>query len=858
MIKTRKYALLIIMIVLSPIIVSAQTYNVASKAEFDAAVTEINTNGGDNIISIESDITNAGGFDFTNNNGTTTIIGNNHTLTGLSTIYVSNGAKLILGDGETSLTISGITNNDDPGMIYALQQSTVTMNNLVTLKDHQGNNYIGGGVSVENATFIMNGGTITNCGIQDGSVNYGGGVGVYAGGKFIMNGGEISNNYALTSAYYNSSKGTYSGMGGGVYVTSGSYFQMNGGTIKDNESTLFGGGVALVEDYNEMSYTGKKGMPLSKVEINGGTISGNESSYGGGVGATGMFTSEAFAIGTYSPGIGVQAENGLVINGGKITGNIAGEGGGIVLIALRESVHADIKNVEISNNEADDGGGILVYSYWTQAKIDNATIKGNFAEIGGGIALISNESRKTKVIDSTIIDNVSTSIGAGIYYDYKSMIELSGKNTIQNNKNNGILNNVNVLSRNNQLYPIYIGGDLTGSKIGLTDPKLLNDGLADDDETAQSENYLTSGYNATNPEKPDNNPLQYFTSDHNTWIADYGLNAYDGEVRLVRVKYTLHYNDGETENSVAYYDPSNPADLPTLSDRGNYKFSGWYKNSELTGEIYTKTPTTNEGDVDYYAKWEELTTYSITYETNDGDNSPDNPDSYTSSSNDIVLKDPTKKGYNFLGWYLDEEFNNQITEIPTGSTGNLKLYAKWETIKYPINYVLDGGTNNSDNPSKYTIEDEVNIKDPTKKGYKFIKWEEGNKIEKGSDGEKTFTASWETIKYPINYVLDGGTNNSDNPSEYTIENEVNIKDPTKEGYKFIKWEEGNKIEKGSDGEKTFTAKWEKNEEEIIDDETEDNPDNVTTSDNLNIYFYLLFSSVLVFMLSIKYIRKLNK
>lgn len=66
-----------------------------------------------------------------------------------------------------------------------------------------------------------------------------------------------------------------------------------------------------------------------------------------------------------------------------------------------------------------------------------------------------------------------------------------------------------------------------------------------------------------------------------------------------------------------------------------------------------------------------------------------------------------------------------------------------------------------------------------------------------------------SLKFNINYVLDGGENNSDNPIEYYPGEEKNILNPTKEGYEFLGWEEGNKINKTDVGDKTFTAKWKK-------------------------------------------------
>lgn len=99
-----------------------------------------------------------------------------------------------------------------------------------------------------------------------------------------------------------------------------------------------------------------------------------------------------------------------------------------------------------------------------------------------------------------------------------------------------------------------------------------------------------------------------------------------------------------------------------------------------------------------------------------------------------------KNGYKFIGW--DKEFKNiQVDTVVT---------AKLEPIKYPITYVLDGGKNDDANPSSYTVEDAVTLKNPIKLGAKFLGWKEGNAIAKGSTGAKTFTAQWEIVTAPVN------------------------------------------------------------------------------------------------------------
>jgi hypothetical protein len=108
-----------------------------------------------------------------------------------------------------------------------------------------------GGVGLlDNTTFTMNGGTISENTASDAA----GGVYAYSG-RFTMNGGTISGNKAKN--------------GGGVFVFARGTFTMTLGTIEKNTATNNGGGVGV----HEGSFT-----------MTGGTISGNTASeYGGGV-----------------------------------------------------------------------------------------------------------------------------------------------------------------------------------------------------------------------------------------------------------------------------------------------------------------------------------------------------------------------------------------------------------------------------------------------------------------------------------------------------------------------------------------------------------------------------------------------
>ncbi len=511
-----------------------QIFEVASVEELNAAVSSINSaENGSYLIDLKADLTtNNVSMSFSRN--TTTIKGNGHYIqvsVGGGAVVASENATVHIGleDGSDHLVFRGTETGDAPGVFYVLEGGTVVMNPGVTIQNHKSNNYYGGAVTVEGGQFTMNGGTITNCGIEGGSVCYGGGVAVYAGGIFRMNGGTIDHCYAKTDYIdeYDPNR-CFTGQGGGVFITGGSEFIMNDGIIDNNEATNFGGGIALDISYGEMNNSGM-GKVKSTVIMNGGTISNNKAANGAGIFASGYFYSYAAPFLGYNPGIGTTSNPGLYMNGGTIDGNIAEEGGGLFIAMLRPNP-VQLSDVTICNNEADGGAGLEVYGYWTKTQIDHCSVLNNVATgRGGGVCLLTNSSGgETTISDTEIKGNTSGALGAGVYYDANSALKISGANEIQNNTYNGKQNNLNIL---NSSKLVTVTGSLEGSKIGISDPTLWTDNLDDTDFSAVSTAKLTSGFETNNTIIP----KEAFTSDHTTWRPDY---SEDGkEVRLVRKEY---------------------------------------------------------------------------------------------------------------------------------------------------------------------------------------------------------------------------------------------------------------------------------------------------------------------------------
>lgn len=243
-----------------------------------------------------------------------------------------------------------------------------------------------------------------------------------------------------------------------------------------------------------------------------------------------------------------------------------------------------------------------------------------------------------------------------------------------------------------------------------------------------------------------------------------------------------------------------------------YDFVGWAE-TENGSKVYSDGDSYTMGteNATLYALWTPKT-YKITYNLNGGQLAVQNKATYNIETSTFTLNNPTKRGYEFKGWSGSNLTGNenQAVSIETGTYGELTFTANWTAIEYSITYNLNEGTNNSANPKTYTIEQEVRLQDPERKGYKFNGWTDNGLISKDSIGEKTFTASWEIIEYNIIYNLEGGTNDSSNPTKYNVNTpKITLKAPTKLGYKFIEWTSGGIIENGSTGDKSFTAKWER-------------------------------------------------
>ena len=288
--------------------------------------------------------------------------------------------------------------------------------------------------------------------------------------------------------------------------------------------------------------------------------------------------------------------------------------------------------------------------------------------------------------------------------------------------------------------------------------------------------------------------------------------------------YTITYDPAGgnvfTTTQKATYDSNIKLVSPT---RDGYSFLGW--EDVATGNKIEDGKWTRTSNISLIARWE-LVDYDIQYNLNGGTEYY-NPTTYNVESNTINLREPTRTGYTFLGWtYYEQETPIKDVTIESGSIGDMNFTAHWQPTTYTITYNMNGGTNNSSNPTSYTINNSFTLKEPTRTGYTFLGWTYSGQttptknvtVYTGTMGNKTYTANWQLTTYTITYNMNGGTNNSSNPTSYTINNSFTLKEPNRTGYTFLGWTYSGQttptknvtVYTGTMGNKTYTANWKAN------------------------------------------------
>ena len=273
------------------------------------------------------------------------------------------------------------------------------------------------------------------------------------------------------------------------------------------------------------------------------------------------------------------------------------------------------------------------------------------------------------------------------------------------------------------------------------------------------------------------------TDNSQTIVAKYNKNSYNVTFNTNGGSYV----EGQT---VVFGEHITKPEEPT---KLGYAFKGWYKDNNIFEQAFDFENTTMGSDaITLYAKWEEET-YNITYKgLDDATYDTSNKTTYT-VKDDVTFGTPTKNGYRFVNWTLE---NGTVITSTKGYTEDLTVKANFEAITYHITYILDGANYSDSNETTYTVESVVTFGRPTKPGYEFKGWslEDGKVITstKGYTEDLTVKANFLANTYHIS-IKD---HNEIEPIEVTYGeaiNGLNKVTVTKVGYNFIGFTHDNLV-----------------------------------------------------------------
>lgn len=192
-----------------------------------------------------------------------------------------------------------------------------------------------------------------------------------------------------------------------------------------------------------------------------------------------------------------------------------------------------------------------------------------------------------------------------------------------------------------------------------------------------------------------------------------------------------------------------------LSDptRIGFSFAGWYLDEAFT------TPYTNqifEDHVTFFAKWT-VNQYTISFVSNGGSSVPSITLDYGSSI--TTPSDPTRLGYTFAGWFVNETLTIPYLVPTTMLDDNIAVYAKWIINQYTITFETNGGSL-IDNVTQDYNSGITKPNDPIKVGHTFAGWFVDSQlttpyiIDTMPAENITLFASWQANTYTVNFILD--------------------------------------------------------------------------------------------------------
>ena len=547
----------------------------------------------------------------------------------------------------------------------------------------------------------------------------------------------------------------------GGLITGGKGYRYDGGGGGYHIYYYYGGGV-----YVEAG---------ASFVLAGGTIyacgvqSGANSAYGGGIYAEGgsvTMTGGAIRNCVLSANNGanggaIYAKAGSVtMSGGVISGCSAMSGGGIS--ASEGTVR--ITGGRIENCKASKrGGGLLVRGHADQIPVLNAAISGCEAENGGGVALMG--FAELELGENARITGCKATNGAAVYMDLESTYTVNHPGCFLY-ANGGRVEGT-----------VYVGTNKIGTK-----------------------NNYSDSVKATNAiDHTDGKPTTVFTGDVSCegdirggiFHGSVTVTDSNGNMGTAWEKFCGNLSGG------TFYGPVTTE--CHVSGGTFYRGLTMNKNAKLsgqpidTGDVINDTTNTPEPNVTPATVTYAYGALGGTYATQ-----------IVQAGEKAIEPDvPSRQGYQFTDWYLDDtkyDFNTAVT-------GNMTLTAKWTANSYTITFDTNGGSAVAPITQDYgtAIAAPAN---PTREGYTFMGWNPVLPATMPAE-DMTITAQWRINRYTVTFDTDGGSAVAPITQDYGTAITAPA-DPTRGGYTFIGWDKAIPTTMPA-GDMTIKAKWKDSE-----------------------------------------------
>ncbi len=183
--------------------------------------------------------------------------------------------------------------------------------------------------------------------------------------------------------------------------------------------------------------------------------------------------------------------------------------------------------------------------------------------------------------------------------------------------------------------------------------------------------------------------------------------------------YTVSYetNGGSAIDAVDVEENDKVA-RPTDPTKTDYTFVGWYTDNDTFQNAFDFDNDVITEDITLYARWSK-NSVTVSFNSNGGSAVVDV--NVVIGEKAMKPVDPTKEGYTFEGWYIEEnlenvfDFDNQII------TKSITLYAKWLKNTATVSFNSNGGSVVTD--LIVVIGEKVTKPtEPTKEGHLFDGW----------------------------------------------------------------------------------------------------------------------------------------